>query len=53
MAGSDFFLTQFIKFHSCLFEVVISYILSSKNFLLANQTDILKVFQLVWLLWVW
>jgi len=50
MVGSNFFLTQFMRYHSCLFEVVIFCILSSKNFLLTNWTDVLKVFQLAQLL---
>jgi len=50
MAGNNFFLTQFMRSYSCLFEVVISCILSSKNFLLTNWTDVLKVFQLAQLL---
>jgi len=40
-------------YNSCLFKVVISCILLLKNFLLVNWTNVLKVFQLTRLLWVW
>ena len=36
VVDSNFFLIQFIRFHGHLFEVVISCILLSKNFFLAN-----------------
>ena len=45
MVGRDFFLTQFIKSHSLLFEDTISCIFSSKNFCLASYIDDLKAFQ--------
>jgi len=53
MAGSLYFLTQFIKFHGLLLDVVISWILLSKNTLLAILTVFLYLFQLVKLLDFW
>lgn len=46
MAGKDFFLTQFIRSQGLLFDDTISYILSSKNFLLVSFKVDLYAFQL-------
>jgi len=45
MTKNDFFLIQFIRSHSHLFEVAILSILSSKNLFLASYIVVLKVFQ--------
>jgi len=45
MAGIGFFWTQFIKSQGLLFEDVISYILSLKNFFLVSLTIALNFFQ--------
>jgi len=44
IAGINFFQTQFIKSQGLLFKGAISYILSSKNFLLVAQTIVLNSF---------
>jgi len=49
MVGKDFFFTQFMRSQGLLFEEVILYILSSKNFLFAIRTFDLNSFQ-CWML---